>query len=1137
MKLISIIFSLFLIINLVFSADPTIVSFRKPVEKVYPGEYCLPSFTVLINYPDPIQFNYQLGLYDKSGGYGSNIPSAVNGTLYLFTLTHKVPIGKNQPISLYIQDYSKNPWFTFDFNNYTTYDCDPLPPVTMKSKQNTWIRSSGQYANLVWFHMVEVSGLDKSAPYDAFTCNVPEPFYCAFQEFLNGPKPINYYFQIAIRKSDVNFTPFNVTITDKQGKVLLNSLFDGLSAPANPPVSIRSLENYPINGSNVTKNEMVNDAMYIMNIINKNALCGISSPKDYFIGNTLIPVLGTPANATYIGFSSFIYQNGPIESHVQIIDSQGTKRIGIDNLLLINPKSYDNVIENVQNATYVKSSNINKTLINIKADVSFNPKTAHTSSFLSSQRETVLAYPYGFSNGTVKYHSVSFSKTLPEYSTSSNSYMTLYSPSDIGNGNSSFIEIATNSTIDSKIPQLLKVETVFLSYEKVLVRIFAKDVDSGISYLYSTNLHKISSADLVYGDNFNGVYETVETLATMYGNERPTVSIYDNAGNNIQYSSLQPTFDTSFNMIPEYPVYTMIKNQANLDPYTFTGFEFKYNDVDVSNGPFNNTLCMNFAGSNKTMTPRFLQLPLALNPEKASLDNATPGSWDEVKGMFCMDFQIPARIFTGEYTYAVLIPPFVYDSYYFAISVGSKAQLRVNSGFADQMPPIITEFSSYPSNVVSVTQDTVIGWNIRIEDSPNGLASGEFNITSDFDLEPYRIKITPANAVSGDSFSSTYQLRIPIKANTCRSQSFRISSASITDTMGHTSVLPSSGNVNPLYKFLESPHLILNVTCPQAIVDNTPPSLISFSTVGSIEVGAYKDFRNVTFTFKTSDSGSGISSRHNPTIYLSSGEFDQISKISTLVSNVNGIATYNCTIQLPYGYGSYYGILVSIYGIVDNKLNINGYSSVDLQELGFQNTIKVLYSDVPVLDYTSSIKSTESSLTIYGHKFGIDKSKVTLQVDYMNGQGWKNTTISFFSGIILMTDNITPTSTPFYVRVIVDGKVSNQLLVVPIVVGDSPCSYEVIQSIVATWIDSEKYPYLQASITIKNTGTRPIKAFSFIIEKIAYGQIWGVDANGNNRYTLPSYNLIINPRDQYSFGYIIQGTTVADLKQVTYTCL
>ncbi|KAN0030388.1 hypothetical protein ACTA71_010153 [Dictyostelium dimigraforme] len=1130
--IISIIFYLFLIINFVFSSEnPTIVRYRKPVENEYPGEYCTPSFTVVINYTNPIQQNYQLNAYDLYGGSATS----VNGTLYLFTITHKVPIGKNQPVSFFLQDTSAYPWLTYNFDNYSTYDCDPFPNVTMKSKQPNWVRVGGQYTNIVWYHMVEVQGLEKSPPYDAFTCTVPKPFICLFQEFLNGPKPINFFFQIGIWTTDVNFTPFNVIVTDKQNRVLLNSTFDGLSAPTNPPVSIKGIESYPANGSTVTRSEMINDAMYLMNILNKNALCGISSSNDYLVTNTLAPVLGSPANASYVGFATINSPNSPVTSHVQIIDNQGIKRIGFDNVLFVKTKTYEDKIENVQNATYVKNSNINKTLINIKGDVSFNPKTFLTAGF-NSHFQIPLSYPYGYSGGTVKYHSISVSIDYPAYYSTSNPYISINSPEDIGSGNYSTISITLNSTMETKIPQLLKVETVFLSFEKVLVRVFAKDVDSGISYLYTTNLNRVSSADLVYGDNFNGVYETVETFPVIFGNQRPTVSLYDNAGNNVQFSSQRPTIDTSFNMIPEYPVYSMVKNQVGLDPYSFTGFEFKFNDIDVSNGPFNNTLCMNFAGSNKTMTPRFLQLPLILNPEKASLDLATPGTWDEVKGMFCMDFQIPSRIFSGEYQYAVIIPPFVYDSNYLGASVGKVSQLRVTSNFADQMPPIITEFSSYPSNDVDITQDTFIGWNIRIEDSPNGIASAEFNITSDFDLEPYRIKITPSNATSGDSFSSTYQLRIPVNSNTCRSQSFRISSASITDTNGHTSVLPSTGNVNPLLKFLDSPHLILNITCSQAIVDNTPPVLISFSADSSIDVGAYKDFRNVSFTFKTSDSHSGISSRHIPKIYLTSGEFDQISKVSTLVSNVNGVATYTCTIQLPYGYGSYKDILISIYGIIDNQLNINGYSSVDLQTLGFQNTIKVLYSDVPVLDSTSSIKSTESSLTIYGHKFGIDKNKFTLQVDYINGQGWKNTSISFFSGIILMTDSITPTSSPFYVRVIVDGKISNQLLVVPIVI-ESPCSYEVIQSVVSTWIDGEKYPYLQASITIKNTGTRPIKDFSFIIENIAYNQIWGVDANGNNRYTLPSYNPVINTRDQYSFGYIVKGTTVATLKQVTYTCL
>ncbi|KAK5575624.1 hypothetical protein RB653_006757 [Dictyostelium firmibasis] len=1136
MKIFSIIFSLFLIINLVKSIEePKIVSIRRPTESVYPGQYCSPVFTLLINYTNPIEYNYQLSVNDKNGGYGS-APLAMNGTLYLFTVTHRVPIGKNQSVSFYLMDTSIPGWATYNFDNYTTYDCDPLPSVTIRSLQNSWVRVGGQYSSIVWYHMAEVKGLSKSVPYDTFTCTVPSPFVCYFQEFLNGPIPTNFLFQVAVLKSDINFSPFNVIVTDKQGKVLLNSTFDGLSSPVNPPVSITSLQNYPANGSTVTKGEMINEVMYMMNILNKNALCGISSSEDYLVGNTLIPVLGSPANATYIGFSSFSTRS-PLQSYVQIIDSQGTKRVGMNNTFAVNQIQYDNFIQNVTNADYQLNSNINKTLVNVKGDVSYNPNTYSSVSFLRSNFQNNLVYPFGYSNGTVKYHSVSVTQVSPIYTNNPREYITLISPSDVSSGGYQYIPVYTNATKDNILPQLLKVETVFLTFEKVLLRIFAKDVESGLSMLYSTNMNKITSADLVYGDNFNGVYEVVESLPVLYGVDSPTVSLYDNAGNNAQFTSSQPVFDTSFNMLPQYPVYKYIKSQTGLNPFNFTGFEFKFNDVDVSNGPFNNTLCFNFVGSNKTMIPYFLQFPLALNPEKASLDLKTPGVWDENKGMFCVDFQIPARVFGGDYSYAVIIPPFVYDSNYLAASIGKQSALRVVSSFADQMPPIITEFSSYPSNNVSISQDFSIGWNIRIEDSPNGFASAEFNITSEFDLEPYRIKITPANATSGNLNSGTYQLRIPISATTCRSQSFRISAATITDTVGHTSVLPSKGNINPLHRFLGSQHLVINITCPQAIVDITPPVLTSFTpSVSSIDVGTYKDFRNVTFTFKTTDSGSGISKRHNPIVYLSSGEFEQISKVGTLVSYVNGVATYTCTVQLPYGYGTYNGIILSIYGIVDNQLNINGYSSVDLQTLGFQNTIKVLYSDVPVLDSTSSIKSTGSSLTIYGHKFGIDKSKLTLQVDYMNGQGWKNTSVSFFSGIILMTDSIIPTSTPFYVRVIVDGKISNSLLVVPIVV-EGPCSYEIIQSVVATWIDSEKYPYLQSSITIKNTGTRPIKLFSFIIENIAYNQIWGVDSNGNNRYTLPSYNPIINPRDQYSFGYIVQGTTVADLKQVTYTCL
>ncbi|EGC35585.1 hypothetical protein DICPUDRAFT_152083 [Dictyostelium purpureum] len=1137
MKFITLLFSI-LLINIVSSIDPTIVRIKSPAVDTYASDLCRPIFNVLIKYDgivNPQQYNFK-----TKNEAGMSYPSIINGTSYLFYVQHQVPIGKNQPVSFQLEDSSVYPSLVWNFTNYATIDCDPIPTtLTMQAKQDKWVSTKGLWSLIYWQKLFVINGLEKSLPSDGLVCTVPQPFVCFFTEYLNGPKIKNFLFQIALRKSSAPYTPFNIVISDSQGRVLHSSPFDGLESPSNPPVSITSLEVYPKNGSSVYNDDILKNAMYTMNIINYKGVVSVDSSSTVYVGNTLIPLYGNPSNAAYIGFTELI-GSSPSISNLQLVDSQGSKRIGGDNYVFFDKKTYPDIFDNPSSAQALNTF-INTTILNIKADITYSPIVEVSSNFL--EQSMILKYPFGYSNGTIKYHSLSASYPVPSSLNTVNNYFQC----TLSKRNGQSFNVAPSSIIDSILPQILKVETVFLDFERVITRVYAKDLESGVASLYLTNMAKMTAADLVYGDNYNGVYESVETFQTYFGTKKPTVSVRDNSGNTVQVTSYQPLIDTEFNILPDYPLYRYVQEHADLEPYTFSAFEFKQNDIDVSNGPANNSLCFNFAGSNKTMIPRFLIFPRPLNTEAASLSDATPGEWNEVKGMFCLDFQIPARVFTGEVLYGVLISPYVYDSYFLTNALGEKAQLRVRSSFADQMPPIITEFATYPSNNVEITENTNIGWNIRIEDSPNGFKSAEFNITSDFDLEPYTIRLTPTNATSGNANSGTYQLRIPIKANTCRSQSFRISSASITDTQGHTSLLPSNLNINPLIKFLDSPHLTLNITCPQAIVDNTPPVLTSFSpSVNTIEVGVYKDFRNITFTFTTTDSGSGISTRHIPVVYLTSKNFDrfyisttfyneQISQVSKLVSYANGVATYTCTIQLPYGYGSYQGILASVYGIVDNQLNINGYSTTDLQSLGFQSTIKVTYSNNPVLDTTSAINSTGTSLTIYGHKFGIDSTKITLQVDYQNGQGWKNTPLSFFSGIILMTNSITPTSTPFYVRVIVDDRISNSLLVVPTGGGNNQCKYEIIQTIVAQWNNSQIYPYTQTQAVIKNTGSKPITSFRFKMDNV--DQIWGVDKDtATGEYTLPSWNPIINPFDQYIFGYIVKSSTVGQFINPNPVC-
>ncbi|EGC35575.1 hypothetical protein DICPUDRAFT_78730 [Dictyostelium purpureum] len=1111
-----------------FISSPIIKKVKLPVSDQYAyfsENICSLIVGVLIEYDGQLRVR-------TLNGWESPV-TYLNETMALFNIPHRVPVGSSVSVSFQAFDDSFNPQMTWDFDNYATLSCDPVPNnLIMTPKQNKWQLVYDIYRMMYWIKAFEVNELTKSLPYDAFTCTVPQNFQCSFSEFFNGAKIKNYLAQVIIITPGP-FTPFNVVIKDAYGRVLHSSAFDGIQAPFNPSLVVASSQMYPVAGSTVTKKEMVNSAMYILNILNKNNILNIASNSDYMVQNAIFPTFGTIGNGTYIGFTpgglGFDSATSPITSHIQIIDSQGAKRVGGDSSFSFIEKNYDTIAV-YSYSLVMENAHIGATLINAEVYASLNPNTYISNENTIFYKQVDTSYPWSFSYGTIKYHRLSSSYIASPYKSGSNLEVIVIranqSPDTFPNSITNYIEDKTN-------PFVKKVELVGVLNEKVVLRVYASDSGSGIAYIETAGSRRTSSSDLVYGTIFDGVFETILSFESYYLGRSPSVTVCDRAGNcqDIYYN--KPFYNMELETIPLFPSYKYVL-ENNIDPFDFTSFEFKYNDVDVSNGPFNNTLCFRVPNADKNIIPRFVPLFTPLNPERVDLLNGIPGAYDHTKGLYCISFQIPARMFSGELDYYLLFSPNVYGSFFLKSTIGNAAQLRVFSSFADQMPPIITEFTAYPSNIVEITENSNIGWNIRIEDSPNGFKSAEFNITSDFDLEPYIIRITPANAISGNENSGTYQLRIPVTASTCRSQTFRISSASITDTQGHSSILPSTSNVNPLYKFLTSSQLSLAITCPQAAVDNIPPVLTNFaSSANTIDVGTHNALRSLTFTFTTSDPESGISSRHNPYIFLNSPTFTTVKQVSKLVSYAIGVATYSCTIQLPYGYGSYQGILVSVYGIVDNQLNINGYSTTDLQSLGFQSTIKVTYSNNPVLDTTSAINSTGTSLEIYGHKFGIDSTKITLQVDYQNGQGWKNTPLSLFSGIVVMTNSITPTSTPFYVRVIVDGITSNSLLVIPSLPA-LPCSYVVEQTIVSTWINSEIYPFLQASITIKNTGNKALKLFSFKMDNI--DQIWGVDTAGN-RYTLPSWHSTINAYEQYTFGYIIKGTTVGELKDITLECL
>ncbi|KAN0050880.1 hypothetical protein ACTA71_004178 [Dictyostelium dimigraforme] len=1106
------------------------------VERVDEIEYgsidCSIRFNVLIDYPRPLVFN-------NGNGVVSGDRIIQNGTLSIYQIRHIVPVGNNS-LSFQAYDYTNYQYSYPVYINKTNYviaQCDQFPSnVKFVSKQDKWVSFSGFANPFHWIKLLNPINLDSNKGFSnyEFLCQVPEPYGCLFYPVpSNGNQKRNYFLIVYISPtSNTPFNPaFNVLVKSKQGTTVFSSTFDGLKDPTNPPMQVLNFQSFPPINSILNFGEMTNHVTFQTQILNnKNTLTSISRENgDDMIQNQLIPLVGSTSNATFIGMTEFTTAPQILKMHLQIIDNQGAKRIGGDISINSKVKDPNAYFDNFMGTSIVNETNLGPRYIyhtNVKFDTSYNPEMIIIFGDTFANEDNFLPFPYGISNGTIPLHSVSISSATNGF----------YSGglSCFRNGDhsiSALISIIDPINTDSNDVVISKVELFSLSFDKVLIRVHANDDVSGIKY-FDVYRFKIQNSDLVWGNPMNGVYEAIAEILFYPTFKTIPIISFDFGGNDRAINSDNPIIDTNFNKIPNFPTFDYIKDKK-LDPFNFTSFSFKFNDIDVSNQPFNNTLCFGLSGADKKMVPQFFLLFSPTNSKQFDTDKPFIGAWDPLKNQFCIDFIIPARIFTGEISYIIYFSPFIYDRGYIATSVGSAAQLRVTSNYADQLPPIITELNSYPSTNVIVDGEKTIGWDLRIEDLTNGLLSAEFNITSEYDLNPITIKLTPINLISGNDKSGIYQLRFSVSPN-CRSQSFRISSAKLTDTQGHFGVTPSTYNFNPFIKFLVSNQLKINITCPNGNNDNESPILNSFkSSLVSIDVGQFKESRIVVFNFTTSDSGSGISLRHNPTVYLKKPNSDMVSCQSKLLSYTNGLANYSCSIELPYGFGSHDVLLVSIYGIVDNQLNMNGYSSFDLKSLGFQYSLLTTFSDKPVLESTSSITNQATTLTIYGHKFGIDSSKIILQVDYINGQGWKNTSVSFYAGIVLITDSITPTSTPFYVRVIVNNIISNPILVKPTLV-PTQCNYQVDQTIISKWINSEIYPYLQASITIKNNGVKPIKAFSFMMDNI--DQIWGVTITSGTIYSLPSWNPTINPGNDYTFGYILRGTDVGQLTNVVVDC-
>ncbi|KAF2070143.1 hypothetical protein CYY_008542 [Polysphondylium violaceum] len=1065
-------------------------------------------------------------IVQDSGVYHS-VKSLTNGTITIYDVYYNFPIEGPNDVNLSITNADGDVQI---FENIATYNCVPVPTFTLAT-QGSWVIGNAN-GYFLWYKFISLEGLSKPTEYSSVQCNAPAPFYCQVTHYPSILTSYYFLIYLYLTNQDVPYSfPINVELSNSYGTNKILFPFDDLPSGPN---TITNIQVYPPNNTAVPWEKM-SDVHFFFDAPNLNVLPSINGGLGFKVNINIAS--GNPSNASYFALQPVQYSLAPIPFFLESVTKTGATKLIDDHLITFtNPSSPsgDEPQDLSSSSSDVTELGPGFKLFTLKSKVNvYWPYISSQVANYTSSYESV--YPYGMTNGNVKEYYHACSQFVGNYS-SKNFYSTC--------GGSNFFGLENPLSITDDVnPSVTKVELYGLDAEKVLIRIHANDDISGIQrveFLGSTFTEYVTNANIVKGTKMNGVYELIGKFMS-YSYNSPRFTIYDVKTNFLKLETNEAIINSfTRERVPRYPIYDFIQS-TNLQTFEFTYFQFKYNDVDLSANGINNTLYFNITNAHPSMVPYLMLVPSVLNyfaPNLNFQDNFVEGFWNSTAKLYQIDFYLPPRIFTGKVSYTVVMSPNVWDSSMLESVNGAQSQLRVISSNGDLMPPVVSAYAAYPSTAVNVVSDTQIGWTITIQDPINGLKSATFNITSDYDLEPYTIKVTPANAVSGDKYTGVYNIRIPVSAN-CRSQSFRISSIIMIDTSGHSSSYPSNRQVNSLYKFILSDQHFVNVTCP-ASTDITPPTLTSLTMdKNSVNVGEFDQNRVVTFTFTVTDL-EGISTRHTPYVYLETSNIQsKLSSKSSLVSVSadSKSATFTSTITLPYGFSAYESMVVSIFGLVDKQLNINGYTALDLKNLGLPFLLKTTYSSIPIVTQASRITSLGGVLTVYGHKFGLAPLKTVFQVDYQNGQGWKNTTTTFQAGIALITNAIQPTSTPFYVRVIVDDNIiSNSYLVTPIIVYVAPagnaCGLVVEQKIISQWINSEIYPFTQVAVTYKNTGTKTITGVSFAMDKV--DQIWGVD-KVNNRYQLPSWHNTIPTNQFYSFGYIIQSASVGSLVP-TVTC-
>ncbi|KAM9956131.1 hypothetical protein ACTFIW_005990 [Dictyostelium discoideum] len=484
----------------------------------------------------------------------------------------------------------------------------------------------------------------------------------------------------------------------------------------------------------------------------------------------------------------------------------------------------------------------------------------------------------------------------------------------------------------------------FETVENIILRVNAYDIGgSGIKHIIITfysgycietsiNSIKMSNMDLVQGDCINGTYQT--SMPKYSIRKHFSIEIIDHANNSNTTKGVTPFI--------------------LLDPTDIKNISFAKNNVNVSDNSVANTMYVTL--TNTTMDNFVFQfIPIFGVKNEPSFTSR----WDSTTKRYEIEFIIPSGLSSGPIQY--MLNPVGIDSSTFFSYLGSSSELKVVCEKTDTIGPLVTQIFQKNGTIKFYGESIEVGYDIHFEDKVNGIAFINLAIGSNKYRRDMDFNCTPPQILNNYNCSIRWNVSVP--------QTFFISKMSTIDSKGYLTEYPNVYKVNPLMNIIENDSYQI-VVLSDVHSDVNPPTLKTIETLRHNITN--KSYRTISVKFTISDDQTGVLIEPPPSIYTISETANILSFSCICTDNIQPNITYNvanfyCEIIVPYLYGYPNGFSLQIHGVYDNDLNVAGFK---LEKSNSNNFFINISSsgDLPVIE---SFKTYESSITLYGTKFGI----------------------------------------------------------------------------------------------------------------------------------------------------------------------